>query len=1080
MNRFFNYLMIAFLLGVSVFVNANPVDMKDARTLGSKFIRVNTTMKEAYPDDLQHVITYMTDQNVPAFYVFNFNHGFVMVAADDCSTPILCYSDEGAFDPENLPPQMADYLEVYRKEIEYGIENQLSAEESIVRQWTGVKTQDSLFGKGVGTTVEPLLTSLWSQDCYYNALCPEDSTVNPNHCGHVVTGCVATSMAQLMHYWGYPATGLGSFSYTPYGYPTQSVNFGNTHYDWINMPDELSALSSPEEINAVATLMWHCGVSVGMGYGPNASGANVFDVPEALVNYFNYADEIVIQHKEDDATFLALIKGNLDMGWPVYYLASDPSQGGHAFICDGYNANNQLHFNWGWGGMGNGYYSLNALNIVNNYNQIIYQFNNDNSVFLNIHPQNLGPRYSISANMTPSEGGLVTGVGEYYEGRVCTLKAKPNDDYVFVNWTKDGEVVSTEFSIRFFVTGNATYTANFELFEGVTIGDGGSSNNDFLPSSSRWNYSLSEQIYTADEIGADGVISSVSFYNDGGEKTRYFDIFLTPTSKDVFYNYKDWVAVDAGNLVFSGKVTMQSGAWTPIVFQTPFVYDGSQNLVLVVDDNTNYYTLMSSMECRVFPTAQAQALRVFEDNVNYDPFNPSSYSGTMCYEKNQVRFTISGINSSGVVVNLNPGWNWISYTAFEEKSLEDALGVFVPEEGDVIKSQNAFCKYQNGQWLGSLKRFLPGIGYMYDSNRTGAMPFSFTSSSATSPEPINLQPGWNWISYTLFEEYGLDEALGSFEPLEGDVVKSQNAFSSFINGEWVGSLTHFTPGKGYMYSSNRTGTVPFSFAASPASPGYIDAVFTVNATGGQVRFSQGNLQYQASTNTWKFAEHQTDFVGAGNSNLSDSYSGWIDLFGWGTSGYNHGAYCYQPWSATQSNTDYYAYGWDQYHLYDNTGQADWGYNAISNGGNAVNSWRTLSVEEWDYVLNTRNTPSGLRYAKARVNGVSGVILLPDNWTSSAYSLNNANQAEAAYTENVINSTQWTSMEQAGVVFLPAAGRRYGTTVDDLGVRGHYWTSSRSSYPRFTYGLYISNYDFDNYFEHYRFFGKSVRLVQDVN
>ena len=225
--------------------------------------------------------------------------------------------------------------------------------------------------------------------------------------------------------------------------------------------------------------------------------------------------------------------------------------------------------------------------------------------------------------------------------------------------------------------------------------------------------------------------------------------------------------------------------------------------------------------------------------------------------------------------------------------------------------------------------------------------------------------------------------------------------------------------------------------------GAINGKFTINNNGDQVYFSQGNLQYQASTNTWKFAENQYDYVGSDNSNISSTYDGWIDLFGWGTSGYGHGANAYQPWSTSQSPSDYYAYGSASYNLYDQTGQADWGYNAISNGGSATNQWRTLtggSGGEWDYVFNTRITTSGIRYAKAQVNNVNGVILLPDDWSESYYSLSDTNNGGAGYGSNVITASNWTSnLQSHGAVFLPAAGYRCGTSVN--GGNGCYWSAS---------------------------------------
>ena len=244
----------------------------------------------------------------------------------------------------------------------------------------------------------------------------------------------------------------------------------------------------------------------------------------------------------------------------------------------------------------------------------------------------------------------------------------------------------------------------------------------------------------------------------------------------------------------------------------------------------------------------------------------------------------------------------------------------------------------------------------------------------------------------------------------------------------------------------------------------------------QVFFSPGNLQYQASTNTWRFAINPWDFIGSANSNISQYYDGWIDLFGWGTSGYNHGATCYQPWSTSTNVSDYYAYGSDSYNLFDQTGQADWGCNAISNGGNTTNTWRTLTHDEWSYVFNTRSTTSGMRYAKATVNSINGVILLPDDWSSNYYTLNNTNQGGASFSSNVITAAQWNTLEQHGAVFLPAAGLRGGTSVYNVGSNGYYWSASygNSDIAWFVYfsGSYLStdgNYDG-------RYYGRSVRLV----
>lgn len=244
-------------------------------------------------------------------------------------------------------------------------------------------------------------------------------------------------------------------------------------------------------------------------------------------------------------------------------------------------------------------------------------------------------------------------------------------------------------------------------------------------------------------------------------------------------------------------------------------------------------------------------------------------------------------------------------------------------------------------------------------------------------------------------------------------------------------------------------------------------LFTINADGDQVWFAQGNLQYQASTETWRFAENQYDYVGSDNSNISATYSGWIDLFGWGTGN--------NPTLSSQNNSDYYTF-------------VDWGSNAISNGGNVPNSgWRTLSQPEWDYLFNTRANTTNLgtanaRYAKGRVNNVYGVILFPDGYTHptgvTAPTGINA-RGSAGWSGNNYSLAQWVEMESVGAVFLPAAGVRWGTgtSVSNVGDRGHYWSYSRSgSNP---YYAWFNNLNFWLASSNARM-GCSVRPVWDNN
>ena len=251
-------------------------------------------------------------------------------------------------------------------------------------------------------------------------------------------------------------------------------------------------------------------------------------------------------------------------------------------------------------------------------------------------------------------------------------------------------------------------------------------------------------------------------------------------------------------------------------------------------------------------------------------------------------------------------------------------------------------------------------------------------------------------------------------------------------------------------------------APSTPDPSTLSGEFSVSETK-KVHFSQGNLQYQASTQTWRFAENQYDMIGSENSNISASYSGWIDMFGWGT-GHN----------PTRTSTDY-----NDYATF-----TDW-------GNNMGEGWRTLTKDEWVYLFYTRTNAASL-FGLGSVNGVNGTIILPDSWVTPdgasftpSTSQGLADQGSYYYNSNGDNfshntytAEQWSVMESAGAVFLPAAGYRFGTDVYGVGSGGNYWSASPGS-ENGVYRMYFGS-DYlvpQNYYG--RFYGHSVRLVQDL-
>lgn len=289
---------------------------------------------------------------------------------------------------------------------------------------------------------------------------------------------------------------------------------------------------------------------------------------------------------------------------------------------------------------------------------------------------------------------------------------------------------------------------------------------------------------------------------------------------------------------------------------------------------------------------------------------------------------------------------------------------------------------------------------------------------------------------------------------------------------YLTSTAGTTYGKEVMFT-----TLP-SNAVVPLEEGALPGWFSVSE-GRQVHFAKGNLQYQASTGTWRFAEHQWDVIGKDNEKISENYTGWIDLFGWGTSGYDHGAVNWQPWSHEEnvpSNTLNNAYGCASCNLEDKTGQADWGYNPIANGGNQEHLWHTPSRDDWVYLFFVRRTASDIRFAKATVNGVPGMVLLPDNWSVGTYQLNIPNNIELDFSSNTISLSDWEGvLEPAGAVFLPNAGVR---TIDGVYLNAGFYHSSTTGCER-AYHLLCKNDYLAVPVGSHRGDGMAVRLVREV-
>ena len=357
-------LIIVSLLLLAISGYAKQRTESEAQEIASSFFRqsLSSGLRAASGKPLQLAYTCRESGKTASYYVYNVDkdNGFVIVSGDDRAKSVLGYSDNGRFDINLIPENFKWWLSFYQSELEeLAKQPELASSDEIAVSFDNPS-------KAFAKSIAPLLGGIkWNQRAPYNNLCPVFPAGNENAGQRTVTGCVATAMAQVMKYYQWPVKGTGSSS----AYTTKTlkisvpaVDFSKTTYTWANMTETYSSSSTSTQNTAVATLMYHCGVAVQMDYGVTSSASPV-DMVNAMINNFGY-DANAQLHKRDyytKAEWIDMIKTELNAKRPVLY-EGHSTDVGHQFVCDGYDTNDLYHFNWGWGGMSDGYFELSALN----------------------------------------------------------------------------------------------------------------------------------------------------------------------------------------------------------------------------------------------------------------------------------------------------------------------------------------------------------------------------------------------------------------------------------------------------------------------------------------------------------------------------------------------------------------------------------------------------------------------------------------------------------------------------------------------------------------------------------------------
>ncbi len=635
MNKVIRNLSIMLLtLSVGIAAYGKPVDETTAKKIGSNFlVKTGVHQVSSVADITTAYIatTTVNGQVITDYYVFNIvgAKGFVMVSADDNIIPILAWSDESSFDIDRINPEAKFWIGTYSKQITAAITNKHTAVQGTSEKWNELKSA-AKNGSAKTTVVAPLLgTIAWDQYPGYNNQCPSGSG------GRAVTGCVATCMAEIMKFWNWPTIGCGSHTYTPtylplpgYGYSAQTADFGNTAYNWAAMPNSGSTAASS---SAVQVLMHHAGIGVDMMYGPvsspSGSGAFVTETSTpfplstasihsincaeyAMKTYFHYKRTLSGISRIDpntgltaitDPVWISTIENELNAGRPVMYSGMG-SDGGHCWVCDGWQSGSAtFHFNFGWSGMFNGYYSIN--------------------------------------NVDPGPGGTGGGAGVFNDYQACVIGIRPDSfpsnpgtiqmlshldcttnspmQYLtpFTVSAKilnaGGGAFSGDFCVQVFDTANKMLGI-IQTVTGVTIAAG--------DSTALLNF--------ASTSGMPGMIPETYFYMRVMYRANSASAWVPVANNNTFINYN---AIDVRNSqLFSSNLNLEINSTMAVTPGTTITSGGSLTLNTSISNTggTDFNGTLKAVLTNVMTGAQFTLQQMAGQTIGATINNPYTFSNT--------------------------------------------------------------------------------------------------------------------------------------------------------------------------------------------------------------------------------------------------------------------------------------------------------------------------------------------------------------------------------------------------------------------------------------------------------------------
>lgn len=761
MKKFLLFLL--FTVTTCALSNAQDRSESDARQAAEEFIKTklsgklkSRSLSEKTPM-LRLAKTYNKINNRDkALYVYNIDsEGFMFVSGDQTLKPVLGYCETGTFNPDSIPQGLQWFIEETRKNKVDAMASAISVENRMA--------------------VAPLLKTKWNQNYPFNAVCPQYTIPNGGWDGdkpvdyidNSPSGCGATALAQVMNYFKWPVRGKGKVTYSmelqsPESYwdldniKTQdgisyvelSMDFENTVFDWDNMlNDYTSQVPTQEQIDAVATLMKAAGYSIYMGYGFWESWSYASDILPALVNYFGYRSDgqFFYKNTHNHKEIEEIVYKELAAGAPILWRGGNPSGAGHMFVCDGYDGEGYYHFNWGWGGYCDGYFSL--LSLVPSGAGIggsLDGYDFDQYLLLGLRPNN----------------------GEWEPTEI-----KPQIETSFINEYNDMFVLWSAFTTGFMMGDNAKYFFGLE----VTKPTGETSE---FPFYGAFSYPIGYGLYI-DQIGYSkkDISAILSDYADGIYEIRpIYWVNDSPGQYHCFYSKE----FDYIEMIREGGIDAYEIKWKENPYNLKLT-----NVSILGDEIISNMRSVISMNIEnsgdeAFYDYLDINLLKYDESTGYlnDIFYVRQPVGLLPYENTTVKFnflaTVKDKNDNSIQNNF---YDYILDEGKYQLVIYDPSGVILYQsENDVVATP------YNEESIEEVD----GIAYLKGVNSAYVMPASYSSSNHTAADGSKIYAGDITINPTQkFSDGKERKVFCNADYLRNATNLKINATESWMTGEWV-------------------------------------------------------------------------------------------------------------------------------------------------------------------------------------------------------------------------------------------------------------------------------------------------------